>query len=342
MKTPAQITKKKIGRHDTAEVEALFSAMLLENFNDGDEKPHMYIIEDVGYNAIAINALFFDSLKKINAVAIGRDLFDYLNMAEIRAITAHEIGHFKKYIRAGKRALLLPAIFKILSAYLATSFLAQVFEIYTILIYLPAFGYISYLLEKPFVAHDKEVEYLADLYAGRKYGKLDLVNALTKIYQANVLDTLLNIEAAKFVMTRDDLEQDDIPDIQKRLKPKVGRQIFDEAEISQKARSALMRMNLKQKPSMTSKKIQKRNKALQDYLSQMEFFLEKSKVNWDEVDSNERDGMIDEIEYGRLIEILKDNPDLPLFREQWSPWPFFKRETHPRLRQRILFLDKNC
>ena len=94
--------------------------------------------------------------------------------------------------------------------------------------------------------------------------------------------------------------------------------------------------------TLSANQVKKRNRALKKYQKNLIKFLKHKTIDWDDVDNHKRDGRIDAVEYDGLIEILENNPELQLFKTPKDNNRKMKSGTHPALRERILFVDKNC
>jgi Zn-dependent protease with chaperone function len=333
---------RKIGKYNKNRIIKLCDEIIKDNFKDNEEMPSIYIAKNLGNNAFVINSLLFNFIKELNSITISKDLFNYLNVKELSAIIAHEIGHFKKYIPIAKRIPFITFMFIILVAYISTAFLFPILKIYTFIIYLLCFIIIKVIMTWPFKIFKKDVEFLSDLYSAEKYGKLNTINALIKIYQMNNIDILLNIEITKFVIQSRRLEIGDIEKIKRKIKRKLNKKIFDEILIKDQVASYLKNMKYSNSGKLSEDEIEKRNKALVKYLANISKMLENKIINWDEIDKHVKDGRIDSVEYEGLIDTLKNNPELQLFKTSNDNIRKMRFGTHPALRERILFVDKNC
>jgi Zn-dependent protease with chaperone function len=332
----------RIGRYEKNKIIKLCDAMITENFETGQEVPSIYLANHIGNNAFAINSLLMNFIKKFNAIAISKELFEYLNENEIRAIIAHEIAHFKKYIPIVRRIRFIPSILFVLTAYILSAYLTTVLRIPVFILYLACFILVKKIMSWPYNIYKKDDEFLADLYAARKYGKLNMINALIRIYQMDDQDILLNREIAKFVMKSKRLEARDVEKIKATIKGKLNKKIHDEKKMIDQISSLLKKMTFSKPRALSQDDIRKRNKALENYLHKISRLVENKTLDWDEIDHHVKDGKIDDVEYEGLIELLKKNPELQLFRTPNDNIGKMRSKSHPALRERILFIDKNC
>lgn len=338
----SNIKTKYIGVYKKEKIVDLCDTLLKENFNGNEEIPSVYIVRTLESKAGVINSLILNFVKGLNSIIISRELLSYLNIKELKSIIAHEIGHFKKYLSIAKRISFIPSLFVILGSYIVTSTLIPIIGIYDLFLYLICFILIKLILTWPFKIYKHDKEFLSDLYSAEKYGKLNMINALIKIYQMNNIDTLLNIEISKFIMDSDHLQIKNFKKIKRKIKKKLSKKIYDENLIVDQIKTQLKGMNFKNKKVLSEKKIKKRNQALKKYLKNLSKIRNNKTINWEDVDTNIRDGRIDLIEYEGFIETLKNNPDLQLFTTPKDNNRKMKFGTHPSLRARILFIDQNC
>ena len=194
----------------------------------------------------------------------------------------------------------------------------------------------------PFKLFKKDVEFLSDLYAANKYGKLYMVNALIKIYQMNNLDILLNLEISNFVMQSSQFKTKNIPTLAGTIKRKLSKKIYDEDLIKNEIGIQLKKIKPRKLKTLSANQIKKRNRALKRYQKNLLKLLNHKTIDWDDVDNHQRDGRIDAIEYEGLIETLENNPELQLFKTPKDNIRKMKFGTHPALRERILFVHYNC
>ena len=335
------VKSKKIGRYNKNKIVKLCDKIIKENFEDNEEIPSIYLVKDLGYNAFAINSLFLNFIKGFNSIAISRELFDHLKIDELKAIIAHEIGHFKKYISITDRAPFIPLLFSVLSAYISTAFLAPVLDVPAIILYLICFIIIKTIISRPFKIFRKDVEFLSDLYAANKYGKLHTVNALIKLYQMSNMDIILYFEISKFMIKSKHMRIEDIQKIKKKIRRSLNKKTYDEELIKGQIVKCLEKIEATSNRKLSENEIKQRNKALKEYTKSISKMLENKVVNWDDIDNHVKDARIDSVEYENLIKILKEHPELQLFRTPNENVKKMKFETHPALRERILFVDKN-
>lgn len=335
------VKSKKIGRYNKNKIIKLFDMIIKENFEENEEIPSIYLIKDVGGNAFVINSLLLNFIKGFNAIIISRELFDCLNIDELKAIIAHEIGHFKKYISIADRIPFIPFLFSVLSAYILITFQVSTSSIATVIAYLFCFIIIRTITTWSFKIFKKDVEFLSDLYSANKYGKLHTVNALIKLYQMNNMDILLNLEISKFMIQSKHLKIKDIQRIQRKLKRRLHKKRYDEKIIKGQIAKYLKNMKFSNKRKLSKVETKLRNNALEGYIENISKLLEDKTIDWHDIDNHIKDARIDSVEYDGLIETLKNNPELQLFRTPNDNIKKMKFGTHPALRERILFIDKN-
>lgn len=336
------VRTKKIGVYTKEKIIRLCDEIIKENFNPHEEIPSVYIVRNIGNNAFAINSLLLNCIKTLNSITISRALFQYLNVHELKAVIAHEIGHFKRYIPIYKRITFIPFLFIVLITYLTTAVFLPVLGIPAFTLYLISFYLIHRVMTLPFKLFKKDVEFLSDLYAANKYGKLYMVNALIKIYQMNNLDILLSLEISNFVMQSSQFKTKDIPPLAGTIKRKLSKKIYDEDLIKNEIGIQLKKIKPRKLKTLSANQIKKRNRALKRYQKNLLKLLNHKTIDWDDVDNHQRDGRIDAIEYEGLIETLENNPELQLFKTPKDNIRKMKFGTHPALRERILFVHYNC
>lgn len=338
----SDIKDKHIGVYPKNRIVNLWDTMVKENFDEKEEIPSIYIIKDSGPNAFAINSLILNSFKNLNSISISRELFKFLSINELRSVIAHEIAHFKKYIPITIRIPSISFLFGILGSYILTAILIPIIGNYDFFIYLTCFLLIRYIWSRPSNLFKQDIEFLSDLYAAEKYGKLHMVNALIKIYQLDNMDMILNQEISKYIINGNHLQTKDLEKLNKAIKRKLNKKIHDEDLMLKQIKSHLKKMKHKKKKKLPKETIEKRDQTLNKYLKSMSLMNNYKTICWNEVDHNIKDGRIDAVEYEGLIETLVNNPELQLFRTIADNIQKMKFESHPTLRERILFMDHNC
>lgn len=337
-----QRTTKYLGKHQTDRIIQLCETVIAENFHEHEERPSIYLVDTLATHASARNSLILNGIKHLNAITLSQELFDVLNIEEIRAIIAHEIGHFKHYMSLAKRLAVFPFLFFILTAYCLTALLIPVVHIPGVVVYILCFVLMKFLVTWPFQVFQHDIEFLSDLYAAQQYGKLTMVNALIKLYQMNNVEMLLNMEIAKCMLNNDRVEMKDMESLRGRVKKTLSKKIYDESLIARQIRTQFQKMSWAHKQPLSEDARKKRDKTLQDYLTRLSHMRNYRTIPWDDVDHHTRDGRIDIVEYDGLIEVLKSHPELQLFNTPQDNIRKMKFRTHPTLRERILFLDANC
>ena len=336
------IKTKKIGKYSKNKIIEICEEIIKENFENNEEIPSIYVVKGIGYNAFVMNSLLLDFIKKYNSITISKELFDDLDIDELKAIIAHEIGHFKRYIPIANRVPFIPFLFCVSIAYISAAYFVPALGFLTFIIYLACFIIIRKIMSYPFKIFRKDVEFLSDLYSANKYGKLNAINALIKLYQMDNMNALLNLEISKSVMQSKYLIINDIEKIKRKIKRKLRGKVYDEKLIKDQAVKYLKKMKFKNKKKLSENEIEKRNKTLEEYIKYVSKQLDNKIINWDDIDNHVKDSKIDSIEYEGFIETLKNNPELQLFRTPDDNIKKMKYDTHPALRERILFMDKNC
>ena len=335
------VKSNKIGRYKKNKIIKLWDKIIKENFEDNEEIPSIYLIEGVGNNAFVINSLLLNFIKGFNSIKISKELFDYLSIDELKAIIAHEIGHFKKYISIADRVPFIPFSFSILVTYISIAFLFPVFSIEALVVYFVCLIIINIIITYPFKIFRKDVEFLSDLYAANKYGKLNTINALIKIYQMDNIDILVNLEIVKFMMQSKHMKVKDFQRIKRKIDRRLHKKRYDEKLIKDQVVKYLKGMKFSNKQKLSKDEIKQRNRVLEVYIKSISKLLTSKIIDWDDIDNHIKDARIDSVEYKGFIETLKNNPELQLFRTPDDNIKKMKFAKHPALRERILFIAQN-
>ena len=137
---------------------------------------------------------YFTGFGKTKRIVFFDTLLEHLNIEEIEAVLAHELGHFK-HRHVMKRIVSTFAIslafLWLLGALMQTSWFYQGLGVSTpstanaLLLLFMTMPLFSFLLAPVMSAYSRKHEFEADSYAVRKTNSRDLVNALVKLYQDN-------------------------------------------------------------------------------------------------------------------------------------------------------------
>lgn len=338
----SDVKSKTLGSYKHKRVMKLVDEVLHDNFHEGQEIPNVYIINNIGNNAFAVNSLLMNFIKKLNSITLSKNLFDMLSIPELKSVMAHEIGHFKRNIYIPDRIRFIPQLFLVLSAYMVIVHLDPLAGSNAVVAYLFVFVILKRIWTSPFRLFQQDIEYLSDLYAAEKYGKLAFVNAMIKIHQMNDLDLRVNYEVARRILDSENLPLNEFSIIAGRIKKRVGKRLYDQEYIAHQVVGAFNSLDGKKRAPLVKLEKLKRNRALKQYVHKLSKIMDDKIVDWNEIDAHERDGRIDSEEYEGLIDILKHYPELKLFKSSFENIGRKRFGSHPALRRRILFVDRNC
>lgn len=338
----SDVRSKTLGSYKHKRVMELVDEVLRDNFHEGQEIPNVYIINNIGNNAFAVNSLLMNFIKKLNSITLSKNLFDMLSIPELKSVMAHEIGHFKRNIYIPDRIRFIPQLFLVLSAYMVIVHFDPLAGSNAVVAYLLVFLILKRIWTSPFRLFQQDIEYLSDLYAAEKYGKLAFVNAMIKIHQMNDLDLWVNYEVAKRMLDSKNLPMNEFSIIAGRIKKRVGKRLYDQEYIAHQVVGAFNSLEEKKRKPLEKIEKAKRNRALKQYVRKLSKIMGDKIVDWNEIDAHERDGRIDSEEYEGLIDILKHHPELKLFKSSFENIGRKRFGSHPALRKRILFVDRNC
>ena len=137
---------------------------------------------------------YFTGFGKTKRIVFFDTLLEHLNIEEIEAVLAHELGHFK-HRHVMKRIVSTFAIslafLWLLGALMQTSWFYQGLGVSTpstanaLLLLFMTMPLFSFLLAPVMSAYSRKHEFEADSYAVKQTNSRDLVNALVKLYQDN-------------------------------------------------------------------------------------------------------------------------------------------------------------
>lgn len=333
-------TAKHLGRYRRKEVRALVRDVL-RPFRDR-EQPNVYINRFNEPGAECVDQLLFNFLRPLNAIHITSALFHLMRPDELRAVLAHELGHFYRYMHVLRRGDFFVFLLMGLSVAevgwwngaesLSASLLWGVPVYYGVLL---AFGFSVMHLSKA-------QEYLSDLFGSRQTSKLSMVNALLQLGKGlevseRIFEKTLHRIAAdeRFPMSA---LSNAVRIVDRTLPPRllsVGEEDpFLEEAFSSKEMGGLRRDLGAQEQEDRKKKLEK---LLDQYKNKPGYKI----LDWTLFDFDVRDLRVNEKEYPHLIRSLVEEPDKQLVNVTFDNVKDAKDDAHPTLRQRILFLEKN-
>ena len=330
---------QRIGPYSAREVQDMASELFWPHRSK--EIPAIFITQTKAEGAYVLDSLLFNFIRPLNAVYISEHLFNLLSLNEIKAILSHELGHFYHHMRPLNRIrFLLTLLNATIPIYLARLLLgslnAGAFVIWVVftIFFLRA-------INRWFLRVSRSHEYLCDHHAARRFGVLNFINGLIKISKHSEIVALLQESALKRVREDQRVSVQQCKEIFKQIEecmpkqqatPEHLKRIIDTVFSSDK----LPRLDQPMSKEQAEKESAKIDSFISSFFDRAGFKM----IDWKEFDTENVDGRISAAEYPKLIECLKRNPDGQLFQTMSDHAPFASQNSHPTVRQRILFLDQ--
>jgi Zn-dependent protease with chaperone function len=330
------IKEQSIGNFKTDEIKSLIHSIFL-NFK-GREIPRIYIVDEPLAGTHVIDTYILNFIGPINAIYVPRHEFHYLKPAELKAILSHEIGHFYQYIYPAQR-FSYPFYFFVT---IIPAFLAPFVNMWLIGLVFVGLQYAFYpSLNKLFNYKSKTLEYLSDLFASDLCGKLNVINALMVSSKYSELIEVLRKKVLKLIEDNDQLSMDSYDEIFEKLVRILPDKPNSTDEVDKILSDAISGFSLNSfLTKMTKRRVLKEKAIIADLLSSPELARKRELLNWDVFDFVEKNHRVEEEEYDALIANII-NSQLCLVDSVNDDEREDLNDTHPALRQRILFLDKN-
>lgn len=303
---------------------------------NGHEVPNLYIAVDKSANAMAVNSLLVNFIPRLNAIYLNSYLLKTLTPLELRAILAHELAHFHRYMSPLTRNTWVATLGD--GAVLVFLFLCFpnlsliTWVIICILYWIWAPFTILYNLVDMLTARD--LEFCADLVAAELVGCLPMINALLKIgdraevYEAveervaELLERYPALNAAQVIQKLNDL----LPDTQ----------------IGVRQAKRLFNQNLKPDAAEMDGDKDENKKLLKDLLSRRALRKALRVYHWNRFDVIHRDNSLDGKELASYLNSLAGSP-LHATHKVSSDHPDYEPyQTHPSMKKRILYLYLHC
>jgi Zn-dependent protease with chaperone function len=306
-----------------------------EAFSEARELPNIYLIESKEGNAKVANSLLLNFIRPLNALYMNTYLLHALSREELRAVIAHEMAHFYRYMspyarhRIGMYLFIGAATFEFMlhvPSEITTGWFSWIGA--PIAVYV-ANKVAIYVVILTAIGGDDESEFLSDYSAASRFGALATINALLKLYlrfhvYIDLLETVAEVLETNTEKSFDDLFR-------------AAEQVLPHTVITPEEAQPLLRRALSDEHGDTSifakqfngqEVFENRRKKARELRAEIEGLRARKRIRWLDFDTPVRDGRLDEKECAALIQVLDDEPATK--DKQW--------DSHPELSLRIRFL----
>ncbi|HDD59935.1 MAG: hypothetical protein DRN35_06230 [Thermoplasmata archaeon] len=314
-------------RVDPSKPEEVFgkyrSAEILEMVRELEKKMdvgyvrHVFVYEGNMSNAMTTDIILLKPYRS-SMIVLTSSLVETLNRDELMAALGHEMAHLKRNDVFYNNAVIGPSLMLIWIILILIQNLPEHLNaepvIASLLVLLPL-SVITRPIAKSMARYS---EYAADFLSAEANGLLPMANALIKIGQRD--DTILGIYYT----------------LQKRYRLDAG--VLSGGEFRKELEESLKGVIDPDKAEEITRELV-RNYGGSERKRRGELPLLKPKIlDWREFDSHIKDYSLDYVELGQLVEALKRGPHLRLFRHVSSSYTFSVFGSHPRFKERIIFL----
>lgn len=330
------ISEERIGNYTKDQIIDTVQSVLAEFKNK--EIPRVYIIDAPNSGPHVIDTYIFNFLGPINAVSFPRHIFHFLKPHELKAILAHELGHFYRYMYSVQRFPYPVYLFVSLFPFVLLPFVHKLVFVGVLLV--ANFGFHP-LLYRLFNYKSKKLEYLCDLFAAKLCGKLNVINALLVSCKYSELMEVLYKKTLRMIRDDDSLSVKDLDLIYEKLIRIIPEKPNSTSEVDHILTETIDNFNFSAyNRKMNQLEISKEKKLIASILASPEFSKKRPLIDWDTFDFVERNHRVEEEEYAALIQTIQPGAKhlIDSITDDESTNVY---ESHPSLRNRILFLDKN-
>ncbi len=331
-----KVRDEKIGNYYVPEIQKIVKSVL-SKFRE-KEKPRIYLIDEPVGGPYVIDTYFLNFIGPLNAIYFPRHVFHFLKPMELKAILAHELGHFYRYMYPAQR---FPYPFYLVASFIPFILIPYVHQLIFIAVLVGVnFGF-NPVLNKLFNHKSKNMEYLSDIFAARLCGKLNSINALLVSCKYSELIESMQKKVLKIIRDDDSLSLTNFEEMYDqliRILPEKPNSTEDVKTILAETISGFDFSDFN--VNMSQKQISKEKQVIGAILGSPEFTKERAVVDWDIFDFVEKNHRIEEGEYAALISSIMDS-DRYLVDSITDEESEYINDTHPSLRSRILFLHKN-
>jgi Zn-dependent protease with chaperone function len=325
-----------IGNYKVVEIREIVDSVFA-NFK-GKEIPKVYIIDEPTGGPMVIDTYVFNFLGPLNAIYIPRHVFGVYKPNELKAIIAHELGHFYHYMYPIQR---FPYPFYLLAT-LVPLITFPLVNIWVAIAILVVFSFLFHpLLYKAFNHKSKRMEYLCDLFAAKLFGKLNIINGLIVTCKYSELVELTQKKVLKNIKVDDTLSVENYGDIFDQILRVMPKQPSSRDELDSVITEVISNFDHKSYKTKLSKTAIKKEHALISVMLTDPFYSKKREVlDWSTFDFIKRNHRIEPGEYTALIQTILDKKSY-LIDSVTDEDDDELSSTHPSIRSRILCLDKN-
>jgi Zn-dependent protease with chaperone function len=324
----AEASAKMRGGLGPRDVEALARAVA-ERFGSG-ETPNIFIAIDKEANALSTNSMLLNFIPRFNAVFLNSYLCRALRRDELRAVLAHELAHFYRYLGPlGRNAWLgivgsvaaCVALYAADPGILDNPLLALAVVWWVPLPFLWLFGKIADL-------GYRDLEFACDAVAAEMVGVEPMINALLKIGDREEVFELVELEMGQHLEKNPEADPDEVARALMDRMPD-GPVTIEEARRALRATPVAGRKRGSERKRVQLLEQVRSSQALRKALKVM---------RWSEFDTIRRDGRLDPDELDGYVRALASDT-LAATNEVAMNHPAADRyQTHPAMRARILYL----
>jgi len=334
-------TAKHLGRYKRKEVKALVRD-LLRPFRDR-EQPNVYVRLFNEPGAECVDQLLFNFLRPLNAIHITSALFHLMRPDELRAVLAHELGHFYRYMHVLRRGDFFVFLLMGLSVAEVGFWIGAESFNASLLWGLPVYFGVVTAFGFSVMHLSKAQEYLSDLFGARQTSKLSMVNALLQLGKGLEVSERIFEKTLRRIAADERFPISALSNavrIVDRALPTRLLSVGEEEPFLEQAFSSEEMEGLRRDLGGQEQKDRKEKlkKLLDHYKNKPGYKI----LDWSLFDFDVRDLRVNEKEYPHLIRSLIDEPEKQLVNLTFDNVKDAKDDAHPTLRQRILFLEKNC
>lgn len=288
--------------------------------------------------SVRINLPF--TIWSLNAVYISPDILKIMNRDELKAVLAHELGHFYYWNWNNSRHQWL--WFMTQAFMTAVLFLTRDFRLIlfgSMIIWM----LMTFLFSLLSPRDSRTGEYLADLYAAEQVGILPVINSFLAMGTWEEKREAVMREILHFAEKEENLDMQSIPGLMEQVLKKVSdKSVLTPQEISdiiaaEKSAGRVTYQDVQSSPLQnTSKKdmIHEQLKLISTPRST------QSHINWARFDTFLPNQRIEAQEYPAFIQTLQEEPEKMLVGAVMDNASSPLNQDHPSLRQRILFLHQ--
>lgn len=324
----------RFGQYDKHQLDTLFKETL-RKLNLPNERLPVYIVNDKLLNAAAVRLGLGDLFRSLNGIYLNRQVLYKLSPAEVQDIMGHELGHYYRHFIAIDRFRVVTMVLGVVIG-ISIAQASGMEDLVGALLLAVTTGTLFWVSGLPWRRLAKTIEFLCDDFGAQVNGIVPSINGLMKI--GAEAEIVLSVQAQVFarrtaganltIREIADAVQDSIP-----YGHVSGDRLLEAVERELKATDN-DRVSIKGFLEYLWSSDSEDEEEVDEWKLQAIRYQSIPRLDWESLLPDDRIEF-DRASIRKLVQMIEAAPGLSLVRATTQS------DTHPALKQRILYLWKN-